>query len=142
MHNKPTNILLRYHSYSNILEEYLNLEEFRSLSPLTISSKRLTITSLMNYLGDNDVKDFQHCLQKNVTGYLSSLTGLSSSTISGRKFILRHFLFTQHVCRAIGPKGLPPNQREGNHKARALPATVRSGGSRRGELEHSESDRI
>lgn len=45
----------------------------------------------MNYLGDNNVKGFQHCLQKNVTGYLSSLTGLSSSTISGRKFILRHF---------------------------------------------------
>jgi len=91
MHNKTTKILLRYNSYLDILEEYLNLEEFRSLSPLTISSKRLTITSFMNYLGDNNVKDFQHCLQKNVTGYLSSLAGLSSSTISGRKFILRHF---------------------------------------------------
>lgn len=91
MHNKTTKILLRYDSYLDILEEYLNLEEFRSLSPLTISSKRLTITSFMNYLGDNNVKDFQQCLQKNVTGYLSSLAGLTSSTISGRKFILRHF---------------------------------------------------
>jgi site-specific recombinase XerD len=45
----------------------------------------------MNYLGDSNVKDFQNCKQKNVTGYLSSLTDLSSSTISGRTFILRHF---------------------------------------------------
>ncbi len=91
MHNKTTKILLRYDIYSNILEEYLNLEEFKNLSPLTISSKRLTIASFMNYLGDNNVKDFQHCLQKNVTGYFSSLADLSSSTISGRTFILRNF---------------------------------------------------
>ncbi len=91
MHNKNKKILLRYDIYSDILEEYLNLEEFRSLSPLTISSKRVTITSFANYLGGNNVKDFQHCLQKNVTGYLSSNADLSSSTISGRKFILRHF---------------------------------------------------
>ena len=35
------------------MDEYRNLEEFRSLSPLTISSKRVTITSFMNYLGDS-----------------------------------------------------------------------------------------
>ncbi|OGO76543.1 MAG: hypothetical protein A2Y23_06405 [Clostridiales bacterium GWB2_37_7] len=91
MHNNTTKILLRYDIYLNILEEYLNLEEFRNLSPSTISSKSLTITSFMNYLGDNNVKDFYHCSQKNVTGYLSSLSVLSSSTISGRTFILRHF---------------------------------------------------
>lgn len=91
MHNKTAKILLRYNVYLDILEEYLNLEEFRNLSPLTISSKRLTITSFLNYLGDNNVKDFHHCLQKNVTGYLSSIANLSSSTISGRTFILRHF---------------------------------------------------
>ncbi len=96
MHNKIAKLLLRYETYSDIQEEYLNLEEFRNLSPLTISSKRVTITSFMNYLGDNDVKDFQHCLQKNVTGYLSSLVGLSSSTISGRTFILRHFFNYLH----------------------------------------------
>ncbi len=91
MHNKTTKIFLRYDNYLDILEGYLNLEEFRSLSPLTISSKRVTITSFMNYLGDNNVKDFHHCIQKNVTGYLTSLANLSSSTISGRTFILRHF---------------------------------------------------
>lgn len=91
MHNKTGKILLRYETYLDILEEYLNLEEFRNLSPLTISSKRVTITSFINYLGDNNVKNFQHCLQRDVTGYLSSLADLASSTISGRTFILRHF---------------------------------------------------
>jgi integrase/recombinase XerD len=91
MYNKTVKILLRYDSYLDILEEYLKLEEFRNLSPLTISSKRVTITSFMNYLGDHNVKDFHHCIQRNVTGYLSSLTNLSSSTISGRTFTLRHF---------------------------------------------------
>lgn len=91
MHNKNRKILLRYDNYSNILEEYLNLKEFNNLSPLTISSKRLTITSFMNYLGDNNIKEFRHCLQKNVTDYLSYLDDLSPSTISGRTFKLRHF---------------------------------------------------
>jgi len=90
MHNKTSKILLKYEIYSNILEEYLNLEEFKNLSPLTIASKRVAITSFFNYLGDNKVKDFHHCKQSHVTGYLSSLD-LSYSTISGRRFILRHF---------------------------------------------------
>jgi site-specific recombinase XerD len=58
---------------------------------MTISSKRLTVISFMNYLSDNNVKDFHRLTQKNVTGYLTTLTNLSSSTISGRTFILRHF---------------------------------------------------
>jgi integrase/recombinase XerD len=91
MQNKSAKILLRYESFTDILEEYLNLEEFRCLSPLTISSKRLTITSFLNYLGDKKIKNFDRCTQKDVTGYLSSLSNLSSSTISGRTFILRHF---------------------------------------------------
>ena len=44
-------------SYS-VLQKYLNLNEFKNLTPLTISSKRVTISSLMNYLGDNNVTDF------------------------------------------------------------------------------------
>lgn len=92
MHRNNKKILLKYEYYSDILEEYLDLKEFNTLSPLTISSKKLTITSFLNYLGDSNVRDFQYCLQKNVTGYLSSLSDLSSSTISSRTFILRHFL--------------------------------------------------
>lgn len=91
MHKKTAKILLRYAHYSHTLEQYLDLEEFRCLSPLTISAKRVTITSFVNYLGDHNVRDFPHCTQKNVTGYLSSLAHLSRSTITGRTFILRHF---------------------------------------------------
>ncbi|MBE1557203.1 site-specific integrase [Sporosarcina limicola] len=82
---------LKYVVYLETLEAYLNVDEFKTLSSLTISSKRVTITSLMNYLGDNNVDDFRHCRQNDVTGYLTSISNLSSSTISGRTFILRHF---------------------------------------------------
>lgn len=87
----PRKLLLKYDVYSDILENYLNLEEFKNLSPLTISSKRVTITSLMNYLGDNNINDFHFCKQNHVTSYLISISDLSSSTLSGRSFILRHF---------------------------------------------------
>ena len=53
--------------------------------------KRVTITSLCNYLGDLGVTSFQDCRPKNVTGFLDSLSELSSSTKSGKLFILRHF---------------------------------------------------
>lgn len=91
MHKKTNKLFLKYDYFSVIFESYLNISEFNNLSPLTISSKRLTITSLMNYLGDNGVVDFQLCKQSDVTGYLISITDLSSSTISGRTFVLRHF---------------------------------------------------
>ena len=84
-------IFLKYDLYLDILIDYLSLNEFKTLSPLTISSKRLTVTSLMNYLGDNEVRDFSQCKQKHVTEYINSIANLSSSTISGRSFLLRHF---------------------------------------------------
>lgn len=118
MHKKNRKILIRYNNYSDIIEEYLNLKEFSNLSSLTISSKRVTITSFLNYLGDNKVKEFHHCSQKNVTDYLSSIANLSSSTISGRTFTLRHFfnyLNSKHLILFSGNELFPvifTNKRE------------------------------
>ena len=54
---------------------------------------------------------------------------------------LQPFLCARHVYRADGLREtLPPNQREGNQQARAPLATVGSGGSRGGALEHSVSE--
>ncbi|ADK14049.1 MULTISPECIES: site-specific integrase [Clostridium] len=86
-----TKLLLKYDVYARLLKDYLSLDEFNNLSPLTISSRRLTIVSFMNYLGDNGVASIYNCNQKNVTNYLISICNLASSTISGRTFILRHF---------------------------------------------------
>lgn len=55
---KNEKLLLKYDVYLDILEDYLSLNEFKNLSPLTISSKRLTITSLMNFLGGNGVMNY------------------------------------------------------------------------------------
>lgn len=84
-------IILRYSQYKPILDTYLSLPEFQEKAVETMRGKRVTITSLCNYLGDLGVTSFQDCCPKNVTGFLDSLSELSSSTKSGKLFILRHF---------------------------------------------------
>lgn len=80
-------IILRYSQYKPILDTYLSLPEFQEKAVETMRGKRVTITSLCNYLGDLGVTSFQDCRPKNVTGFLDSLSELSSSTKSGKLFI-------------------------------------------------------
>lgn len=68
------------------------MPEFQEKATETIRSKRVTITSFCNYLGDSGVTSFTECSpQKNVTGFLDSISGISSSAKSGKLFILRNF---------------------------------------------------
>lgn len=85
-------ITLIYPEFKDVLDEYLSLNEFQTLSELTISGKRLALVSFFNYLGESGITDLGCCQQTHVTGHLCSITVLSSSTISGRCFIFRHFL--------------------------------------------------
>lgn len=84
-------IILRYSQYKSILDTYISLPEFQEKATETMRSKRVTITSLCNYLGDSGVTSFTECRPQNVTGFLDSISGMSSSTKSGKLFILRHF---------------------------------------------------
>ena len=84
-------IILRYSQYKSILDTYLSLPEFQEKATETMRSKRVTITSLCNYLGDSGVTSFTECRPLNVTGFLDSISGMSSSTKSGKLYILRHF---------------------------------------------------
>lgn len=72
-------IILRYSQYKTILDTYLSLPEFQEKAVETMRGKRVTITSLCNYLGDLGVTSFQDCCPKNITGFLDSLSELSSS---------------------------------------------------------------
>ena len=45
--------ILHYPKYQNIVEQYLNLDEFCGKATETIRSKRVTIIAFCNYLGDN-----------------------------------------------------------------------------------------
>ena len=83
--------ILRYHQYATVLNEYLHLEEFSTLSELTIKGKRIALIQLMNYLGDNKVYSFAECFQKHVTNHIDHISNLSHSTVSGRLFVFRHF---------------------------------------------------
>lgn len=44
-------ITLIYPEFKDVLDEYLSLNEFQTLSELTISGKRLALVSFFNYLG-------------------------------------------------------------------------------------------
>lgn len=52
-------IILRYSQYKTILDTYLSLPEFQEKAAETMRGKRVTITSLCNYLGDFGVTSFQ-----------------------------------------------------------------------------------
>lgn len=97
MKHQIKKLQLKSKAYESVLNDYLNLEEFQELSSLTLASKRITIVSFLNYLTEQKVSEIQDCLQKHVTGHLTSLAHLASATISSRTFILRHFFNYLHV---------------------------------------------
>lgn len=92
-------VVLNYQEYNPIIESYLSLPEFESKASDTLRGKRVTITTLCNYLGDSKIFSFSDCSPKDVAGYLKSISHLSSSTKSSRMFILRHFFNYLHTQR-------------------------------------------
>ena len=84
-------IVLHYPQFAPILNDYLSLPEFHDKANETMRAKRVTTTSLCNYLGDIGITSFQDCSSNDVTQFLESISYLASSTKSGRLFILRHF---------------------------------------------------
>lgn len=114
MHKKT----LRYRQYEDILNGYLNQDEFSSLSDLTIKMKRGALVALMNHLGDNGIYCFSDCQQTHITNHIEQINYLSKSTISGRLFIFRHFfnyLFQIKVASYSGNELFPvifTNKRE------------------------------
>lgn len=88
---KNSKITLRYPQYKSILDNYLSLPEFQEKAAETMRGKRVTITSLCNYLGDSGITSFQACTPRQVTEFMESISNLASSTKSGKLFILRHF---------------------------------------------------
>lgn len=110
--------ILQYQHYETILKAYLQLEEFANLSDLTINQKRIAITQLMNYLGDNGVYSFSDCIQRYITNHIDQISNLTHSTISGRLFIFRHFfnhLYQEGITNYSGNELFPvifTNKRE------------------------------
>jgi site-specific recombinase XerD len=99
--SKNTKIILRYPKYQNIIEQYLSLGEFEEKAAETVRCKRITVTAFCNYLGDQGIDSIDLCLQKHVTGFMESISSLSTSTKSGKAFILRHFFNFLHAQKLI-----------------------------------------
>ena len=103
-------LTLRYSQYQTILDDYLSSPEFNKKASETMRGKRVVVTSLCNYLGDVGITNFDACTPKDVTSYLTTLANLSSSTKSGKLFILRHFLnylFSNKYITFSGSKLFP-----------------------------------
>ena len=111
-------LTLRYSQYQPILDDYLSLPEFDEKASETMRGKRVVVISLCNYLGDVGITNFDACTPKDVTSYLTTLANLSSSTKSGKLFILRHFfnyLFSNKYITFSGSELFPvivSNKRE------------------------------
>lgn len=103
--SKKTKIILNYPNYQTIITQYLNLDEFREKATETMRSKRITVTAFCNYLGDNGINSIDSCLQKHVTDFMDNISVLSTSTKSGKAFILRHFFNYLHSINLIPYSG-------------------------------------
>ncbi len=98
-------IILHYPKYQNIVEQYLSLDEFCGKATETIRSKRVTVIAFYNYLGDNGIESINLCQQKHVVDFMENISILSSSTRSGKAFILRHFFNFLHSQNLISYSG-------------------------------------
>ena len=97
--------ILHYPKYQSIVEQYLSLDEFSGKAAETIRGKRVTIIAFCNYLGDNGVESISLCQQKHVVDFMKNISILSSSTKSGKAFILRHFFNFLHSQNLISYSG-------------------------------------
>ena len=108
--SKKTKIILRYPKYQNIIDQYLSLDEFEEKAVETMRSKRVIVTTFCNYLGDQGIESINLCLQKHVVGFMENILSLSTSTKSGKTFILRHFfnfLYAQGLILYSGRELFP-----------------------------------
>ena len=69
---------LRYPKYQNIIDQYLSLDEFEEKAVETMRSKRVTVTTFCNYLGDQGIESINLCLQKHVVGFMENISSLST----------------------------------------------------------------
>jgi len=110
VHFMPKKFEIRYPEHKLILDNYLNLNEFINLSPLTLKKKKVAIISLLNFLGDQDKISLNQLKPCDITNYLNSISELASSTISGRRFVYRHFLnhlYTKGIIIFSGDEQFP-----------------------------------
>lgn len=105
MGNNKQKIVLRYPQYQEAVNSYLALEEFKSLAAETIRGKRVTVTALCNYLGDDETYRLEDCTQADVVCFMGSIFNSSTSTKSGKSFILRHFFNYLYECGSTGYSG-------------------------------------
>lgn len=108
--SKNKKIILRFQQYEKLISQYLNLDEFREKADSTMNCKRTTVVAFCNYLGDKGIVSMTSCRHKDVLGFMDSISALSESSKSGKRFILRHFfnfLYDQKIVLYSGRELFP-----------------------------------
>lgn len=108
--SKNSKIILNYPQFQETIQNYLSLDEFSTKASETMRSKRVAVLGLCNYLGDNGILSLSKCKQKHVAEFMESISQLSTSTKSGKTFILRHFfnyLYSEKITLYSGNELFP-----------------------------------
>ena len=85
-------LILYFDGYKVLLNDYLNLDEFKILNESTINHKRLTLILLFNFMYERNITHISLVRQSDVYDFLQYINDrYNSSRKSHASFILRHF---------------------------------------------------
>ena len=85
-------LILYFDGYKVLLNDYLNLDEFKILNESTINHKRLTLILFFNFMYERDITHISLVRQSDVYDFLQYINDrYNSSRKSHASFILRHF---------------------------------------------------
>ena len=85
-------LILYFDGYKVLLNDYLNLDEFKILNESTINHKRLTLILFFNFMYERNITHISLVRQSDVYNFLQYINDrYNSSRKSHASFILRHF---------------------------------------------------
>lgn len=85
-------LILVYDGYEELLNEYLNLNEFKLLKESTINHKRLALTLFFNFMYERNITEISSVAHSDIYDFLEYISNRNSSNRkSSMSFILRHF---------------------------------------------------
>ncbi|OUO70384.1 tyrosine-type recombinase/integrase [Thomasclavelia spiroformis] len=100
-------LILVYDGYEKLLNEYLNLNEFKLLKESTINLKRLTLTLFFNFMYERNITEISSIAHSDIYDFLEYISNrYGSNRKSSMSFILRHFFNYTYQNRMTGFSGI------------------------------------
>ena len=101
---------LYYDGYEALLNDYLNLEEFKILHKSTIHNKRLILILFFNFIYERNITHITQVKHSDIYDFLQYINNSYNSVRkSHASFVLRHFYFLFSALYLLG--GIPLTSR-------------------------------